>query len=95
MGAPLAVAVGEMLPHCGTPHGCMDQVTPLFAGSLLTVATILGTVWANCTVAAGAVTDTEIASTVMTIEDCAAGSATEVAVTVTGKSAGGGVGGAV
>ncbi len=95
VGAPLAVAVGEMLPHCGTPHAGMDQVTPLFAGSSLTVATILGTVWANCTVDAGAVTITEIALTVTTIEVCAAGSATEVAVTVTDKSADGGVGGAV
>jgi len=47
------------------------------------------------TVVVGAVTTTEIALTVIIIEVCAAGSATDVAVTVTGKSAGGGVVGAV
>jgi|SRR5713101_3174359 len=73
----------------------MDQVTPLFAGSLFTVATILGTVWANCTVDAGAVTATEIARTVIVAEEDAAASATEVAVIVTCKSEGGGVDGAV
>ena len=65
------------------------------AGSLFTVATILGTVWEYCTVVVGAVTDTEIARTVMTAEDDTAALATEVAVIVTCKSEGGGVGGAV
>ena len=44
----------------------------------------------------GAVTTTEIAFTVTVIDVCAAGSATDVAVTVTARSEGdGGVGGAV
>jgi len=46
-------------------------------------------------VVAGAVTDTEIARTVMVAVEDAAASATEVAVIVTCKSEGGGFGGAV
>jgi len=57
---------------------------------------MLATVWLNCTVPEGAVTTTEIAFTVTVIDVCAAGSATDVAVTVTARSEGdGGVGGAV
>ena len=57
---------------------------------------MLGTVWLNCTVPEGTVTTTEIALTVTVIDVCAAGSATDLAVTVTAKSGGdGGVGGAV
>jgi hypothetical protein len=59
------------------------------------VPTILGTVWPNCTEVVGAVTDTEIARTVMTAEEDTAALATEVAVIVTCKSKGGGFGGAV
>jgi hypothetical protein len=56
---------------------------------------MLGTVSAKETVLAEAVMETEMASTVMVIEVTAAGSATEVALMVTGVSALGGVGGAV
>jgi len=56
---------------------------------------MFGCVVPKGTVVLGAVTVTEIALTVIVIEVCAAGSATDVAVTVTGKSAGGGVVGAV
>ena len=89
---PLAVAFGEMLPHC--KHDS-DQVTPLCAGSSFTTATIFCTVPPNRTELTGAVTVTEIAFTVITIEVCAEGSATEVATTFTARSADGGAGGAV
>ena len=95
IAAPLAVAVGEILPHCEAPQDCMAQVTPLCAGSSFTTATMFNTESPKSTVVVGAVTTTEIALTVIIIEVCAAGSATDVAVTVTGKSAGGGVVGAV
>ena len=65
------------------------------AGSFITVPTILGTVLPNCTLAEGGVTLTAIARTVIVSEADATGSATEVAVRVTGKSLAGGVGGAV
>ena len=70
-------------------------MTPLPAGSFTTVATMLGTPPPNCTVLAGAVTFTTIARTVTVSEAEAIGSATDVAVRVTGKSLAGGVGGAV
>ena len=92
---PLADCWDEILPHSVTPQGAIAQVTPFPAGSLLTVAMILGTVSANETVPAGAVTETTMASTVTVIEVVAAGSATAVAVMVTGVSPLGGVGGAV
>lgn len=57
---------------------------------------MFGCVVPKSTVALGEVTVTEIALTVMVIEPCAGGSATEAAVTVTVKSVGdGGVVGAV
>ncbi|MBV8053573.1 MAG: hypothetical protein JOZ80_20460 [Acidobacteriaceae bacterium] len=60
------------------------------------MATILGCVCPKSTVAFGAATVTEIAFTVMVIEDWASKFVTEVAVTVTVKSEGeGGVVGAV
>ena len=50
----------------------------------------------NCTTVAGADTTTEIAFSVTTMDDCTAGSATEVATIVICTSAdGGGAGGAV
>ena len=82
------------MPHGGTPH-CIDQVTPLFAGSSLTTATMFGSVPPNCTVDTGADTTTEIAFSVTVMDDCTAGSATEVAVTVMATSVGGGAAGAV
>lgn len=85
-----------MLPQSETLHGDIAQVTPFFAGSSFTMATISGCVCPKSTVAFGTVTVTEIAFTVMVIEPCATESATEVAVTVTVKSEGdGGVPGAV
>jgi len=95
MATPLGVAGEEMLPHCVTPQGCRAQVTPLPAGSFVTVATILGTVPLNSTLLEAGVTVTTIARTVMVSEAEATGSDTEVAVRVTGKSLAGGVGGAV
>ena len=96
IAAPLSVAVGAMLPQSETPHVCMAQVTPFFAGSSFTSATMLGCVCPKSTVVLGAVTVTEIAFTVTVNEAWAGGSATDVAVTVTVKSEGdGGVGGAV
>lgn len=95
MAPPLGVAGKEILPHCAAPQGWSAQVTPLPAGSLFTVATMLGTVSANETVLAGAVMATAMASTVTVIEVAAAGSAKDVAVIVTGVSALGGAGGAV
>src|SRR5438132_1117521 len=41
-GAPLKLELGDTLPHCETPHDT-DQVTPLFEGSLFTVA-VIGTI---------------------------------------------------
>ena len=55
----------------------------------------MGTLPPNCTVVAGAATFTAIARTVTVSEAVATGSATEVALRVTGKSLAGGVGGAV
>jgi len=85
-----------MLPQSLTLQDDMAQVTPFLAGSSFTTATMFGSVVPKITVVVGAVTVTEIALTVIAIEVCAAGSATEVAVTVTVKSVGdGGVVGAV
>jgi len=56
---------------------------------------MFGTVPPAGTVLAGAVTDTEIARTVITTDADTMGLATETAVIVTGKSADGGVGGAM
>jgi len=61
----------------------------------LTTATMFDSVSRKSTVVVGAVTTTEIALTVIIIELCAAGSATDVAVTVADESVGGGVVGAV
>lgn len=95
MVAPLAEEEADRLPHCETAQAWIDQVTPWPAGSLFTVAMIFGKTSANFRVAEGGVMSTEMASTVIVMEVAAAGSATEVAVTVTGKSAGGGAVGAV
>jgi hypothetical protein len=73
----------------------MAQVTPPWAGSSFTTATMFDSVRPKSTVVSGAVTSTEIAFTVIMIELCAVGSAADVAVRVTGKSPGGGVLGAV
>jgi len=84
-----------MLPHCATPQGNIAQVTPWCDGSLLTVATMFGTVLPANTVLAGGVTNTEIARTVIVTDADTIGLATETAVIVTSKSADGGVEGAM
>ncbi len=92
---PLAVAVGETVPHGAAEHATV-QVTPLLAGSLVTVAV-------NCfvapasTVAVDGVTETEraVEGIVMVAEAVFDESATELAVIVTVKAAESGVVGAV
>jgi len=95
VATPLAVAVGETVPHCAVEHDTV-QVTPLFAGSFVTVA-VKCAMPPGCTVPVSAETETAIAGTVtvMVAEPDADVSATEVAVTVTVKSLAGGVVGAV
>jgi len=57
VAAPLAVAVGETVPHGAAEHDTI-QVTPLFVESLATVAVnwAVAPAW---TVAVGGVTETE------------------------------------
>jgi hypothetical protein len=81
------------------PHGVgehdTDHVTPLFAGSLVTVAVNFAVALA-CTVAVLGETETAIAAgIVMVFEADAKVLATEVAVMVTVKLLGGMLGGAV
>jgi hypothetical protein len=59
VAAPLAVAVGETVPH-GVGEQDTVQVTPLFAGSLMTVA-VNCAVAPACTVPVFGVTETPIA----------------------------------
>jgi hypothetical protein len=94
VAAPLAVDVGEMLPHCVAEHDT-DHVIPLFAGSLETVAVNFD-VAPPCTVAVLGRTETAIPEgTVMVAEADAEVLATEVAVMVTVTLLAGGVVGAV
>ena len=93
VAAPLAVAVGETVPHGVGEHDTV-QVTPLFAGSLLTVA-VNCAVAAACTVAELGVTETVVPGTVMIAAFNTEVLATEVAVRVTVKLLAGGVAGAV
>ena len=96
--APLALLVGEILPQGGTSHWT-DQVTPLFAGSKLTVATMFNRLVLKSKLPVklvGGITVTEIAFTLTVIEARAAECAMDVAVIVTSRSPGeGGVPGAV
>lgn len=101
MDWPLALALLERLPQSATPQSCIAHVTPFFAGSKVTVAA-MSCAWPKSTVVLGGVggatvaTETEIAFTTIAVKEAwAAGSATEVAVTVTCTSEGGGVAGAV
>jgi hypothetical protein len=83
-----------MLPHCVAEHD-KDHVTPLFAGSLVTVAVNFD-VAPPCTVPVLGRTETPTpAGTVMVAEAAAEVLATEVAVMVTVKVLVGGVIGAV
>ena len=72
----------------------MDHETPWLDGSLFTL-TLMGSELPICTAAVVGDTDTVIAATVMLIEADLDVSATEVALTVTIRSLGGGVLGAV
>lgn len=93
VAAPLAVAVGETVPHGVAEHDTA-QVTPMFDGSLVTVAV-------NCPVAPAATvvllgaTETVIPETVMLAVPDTEVFVTEVAVMVTNKSPAGSVVGAV
>ena len=91
---PLAVAAGKTVPQGAAGHVTI-QVTPLFAGSLVTVAVNFAVAPA-CTVAVLGVTETEIpAGTLMVAEFDAEVLAVDVAVMVTVKLLAGGVVGAV
>jgi hypothetical protein len=90
---PLNVAVGEIVPHGAGEHETV-QVTPLFPGSLLTVA-VNGAILPVRTVAESGVTETVVPGTVTAAELDTAALATEVAVMVTAKSPAGRVAGAV
>lgn len=91
---PLAVAAGKTDPQGAAGH-VTTQVTPLFAGSLVTVAVNFA-VAPDCTVAVRGVTETAIPTgTVMVADADAEVSATEMALMVTVKSAAGGMVGAV
>ena len=93
MAAPLAVVVGETVPHGAGEHDTV-QVTPLLAGSLVTVA-VNGAVVPAITVADWGATETAVARTVMVAMFVFDESATEAAVIVTVKAAESGVVGAV
>jgi hypothetical protein len=95
VATPLAVAVGETVPHGPGEHDTV-QVTPIFDGSPVTIAVICAVVPIG-TVASLAVTETiSIAPAMATAAELDADLlATEVAVIVTVKALGGGVLGAV
>jgi hypothetical protein len=92
VAAPLAVAVGETVPHGVGEHDKV-QVTPLLIGSPATVA-VSWTVPAACTVPVLWVIVTAVARTVTIAVALAEALATEMAVMVTIKSLAGGVVGA-
>jgi hypothetical protein len=93
VAAPLAVAVGETVPHGAGEHDTV-QVTPLFVGSLVTVA-VNGAVAPTSTVAEVGATETVVPGTVTLAELDTEVSATGLAVTTTDKSPAGRVPGAV
>ena len=90
MAVPLAVVAGETLPHDVEAHDTV-QFTPLFAGSLVTVAMNCA-VACGCTVAVLGETDTVTAGTVIVAVTDLLGSVTEVAVSVTVRVVAGGPG---
>jgi hypothetical protein len=94
VATPLAVTVGETAPQGAREHDTI-QVTPLFAGSFVTVA-VNCAVAPACTAAVLGVTETVIPAGTVTVADADAEvSATEVAVMVTVNLLAGGVAGAV
>jgi hypothetical protein len=90
--------VEEILPQGAGEHDKL-QLTPLLSGSLLTVATMLGTVPVASTVASVGVIETVIGGiveeSVMVADPDLELSAAEVALTVMVKSLGGGALGAL
>jgi hypothetical protein len=96
-GAPLAVLDGVIVPQTGEQEVefCVSiQFTPALAGSLATVAVNVCCTFTGMS-ALGAESETVIAGTVIMAVPVTRVLKTEVAVRVTGKSLGGGVGGAV
>ncbi len=93
VAAPLAVALGETVPHGAAEHDAV-QVTPPFGGSLETVAVNCAVPPASTVVGPG-VTLTMISGTLTVAEANADALDTEVAVIVTVKTNAGGVPGAV
>ena len=94
---PLAVVESESHPQAGeqtTPPCVRVHATPCFFGSYPTVAANFCVVPPGSKALTG-VTETLIAGTVIVAEPEAAPSATDVAVTVTVRSLGGNVAGAV
>jgi hypothetical protein len=93
VAAPLAVVVGDTLPH-GAVEQLTVQLTPLLAGSPVTVAVKLKVAPARTVAVPGAM-ETVIPGTVTVAAANAAAFVTELAVIVTPKSPAGGVLGAV
>ena len=93
VATPLALVVGETEPHGPGEHDTV-QITPIFVGSLLTVAVICDVVLIG-TVVGFAVTVTAVPRTVTVAKFDTEALAREVAVMVTAKSLAGGVVGAV
>jgi len=90
---PLAEVDGETVPQSVASH-CTTHVTPLFVGSLLTVAANRTAVAANTSTGPGGSMAMVTAETVTVEEAVAAALLTEVAVSVTPKLEARGAGGA-
>ena len=91
VGAPLAVAAGEALPHGAAEHETL-HVTPLFAPSLVTIPVNVAVAPASTVAWVGA-TETVIAGTVIVTAADFVASVTEVAVSVAVTLLAGGLGG--
>ena len=92
--APLAVAVGETVPHGGVSHDTV-HVTPWLVGSLATVATIWDVPPASTSLALCESIETVVPGTTKPTPPDTAVLVTEVAMTDTLKSPVGSVVGAV
>jgi hypothetical protein len=93
VAVPLGVVVGATEPHWATEH-VTPQVTPLVAGSFVTVAVNCPVAPASTVAVAGA-TATAMAGIVIAIVAVFVISATDVTVRVTVRLLAGGVDGAV
>jgi len=94
MGVPLGEVGDDSVPHVGeqaVPLCVNVHVTPLFAGSFVTVA-VKFCVALTTTLAEFGETETVMAGTVMLVEADLVGSATALAVMVTVKLLAGGPG---